>query len=610
MAFPGSNIIQRERARIRRFLGTDLPPRTLQLRFGILPPTRCRSKPPRSIKRLQAQATAGSTPIERMEALLGQARMLNRCPMPAGRRFTGLEVLARVFHGEAAPKLAEVSEEIGGIPEHPGRGALLDLIDQTAQALLYGYQLVFASDYRRSRFWYAKVRHRVHRCAGRILELIKIKHRITGLRYAPLPPESWRLANTVYAVMRAYETTDLPLRTLAAGDAGITGPREASLDQLYAWIQTYHILDYSAWPEQGQFFIDEYCSAVDGGIRIHDHDGSNLVAAKDTLLATCWQDTPPARRLSEADLGPVVIIDYRILADSIRLDYVELSRARADRNRFAMPPRLARLEPVHQTATGYLLHRNLRLPGLWGDVSDKRQRHRDLRIYVGYDEVRAHLLAIFAANGRAQPSRELSNLFARRSAMIGEDDSATTESLWYVLYADEQRMRIKTQETRFTTRMFIGNLLAYGFGRKQVFQPRVGKVNRIYRPGTGTVVIDIEYLASFGTPITLHKRDVKAASEPGRLRVVGQPLPALLIHHPRRGWGVITPPQEGFWEHTPVGIQSGRQVILAELGEAQDVTAEFCWFSMASKSFPQQPPRYPENAAMQIEELEDIGDIA
>jgi hypothetical protein len=611
MAFPGSELIRRERARIRHFLGSDLPPRLLELRFGLLPPRRCASKPPRSEKQLYAKLQANrATPSEYMEALLSLTRSMNRCPMPAARRFARVDALARWLYIEVAPKLKEMADATTGIPEHAGRAAQLDQIEETVQALLYGYQLVFAADYERSRFWYARVRDRVHQCAARILELIKLKHRITGLRYAPLPPETWRLANTVFAVMRACESTNVPLPTLGANEMAIAGPRQASLDQLYAWIQTYHILDYSAWPEQGQFFIDEYCSAVDGGIRIHDHDGSSLVAAKDTMLAACYQETPPARTLTAGNLGPVVIIDYRILADSIRLDYVELSRARADRNRFAMPRRLARVEPVHQTAIGYLLYRNLRLPDQWGDLGGARQRHRDLRIYVGYDEVRAHLLSIFASEGRATQSRELSNLFARRSAMIGEDDSATKESLWYVLYEGAERMRIKTQETRFTTRMFIGNLLAYGFGRRQVFQPRIGKVNRIYRPEPGTVVIDIEYLASYGTPVTLHRRDVSAPAEAGKLRVIGHPLRALLIHHPKRGWGIITPPQEGFWEQTAVGIQNGRRVTLATLGEARDVTDEFCWFSMDSKSFPQQSPGYPEHAAANAAEIDDIDDIA
>jgi hypothetical protein len=287
------------------------------------------------------------------------------------------------------------------------------------------------------------------------------------------------------------------------------------------------------------------------------------------------------------------VIDYSILALSIRKDYVELSRARTDRNHFAMPPRLAQLEPVYQTATGYLLHHNLALPHKWADISSSRQRHRDLRIYTGYNEVRSHLLAIFRGGSRMQRSRELSNLFAQRSAVIGEDDSSTRESLWYVLYDSEQQMRIKTQETRFTNRMFIGNLLAYGFGAAEVSKPRIGKVNRIYRPETGTVIIDIEYLASFATPIALHKRNPAAETEPGKIKVVGKPLAALLIYHPTRGWGVITPPQDSFWEKTPVGIQTGKRVTLGELAEAQDVTDEFHWFQVASDSFPSKAPEYP-----------------
>jgi hypothetical protein len=599
MALPGTEFIRRERARVRHFLGLDLPERTLRLGFDLLRLRRCRDRPPANPGRLQARLQASrTTPTEQLEAMLTLVLGLKRCPMPERRRFQLVEALAAWFHAEAAPQIAALAAEGGGIPEQGGRGVMLDLLARNTQTLIDVYQLIFATDYARNRFWYAKVRSRVHHCAHRIMELIKLQHRIVGIRYAPLPAQSWRLANTIYVVMRAYESTDVPTETLAAVSPGaLPSRRLANLDQLYGSLQTYHILDYSAWPEQNQFFIDTYCNAVDGGIRIHDHRGTNLVAAKDTLLTAYRHDAPATRTLPNgAELGPALIIDYRTLADSIRLDYVELSKARADRNRFAMPSRLAVLEPVHQTATGYLLYRNLRLPGLWGDLSSARQRYRDLRIYVGYEEVRAHLLAIFSAGDGRPQSRELSDLFARRSAIIGEDDTSTQESRWYVLYESAERMRIKTQETRFTHRMFIGNLLAYGFGRKGAQNPRIGKVNRLYRPEAGAVVIDVEYLASFGTPITLHRRDPGGDAEPRKLRVIGEPLPSLLIHHPKRGWGVVTPPQEGFWEQTPVGIQSGRQVRLGRLGEAQDVTAEFHWFAIAQANFPDQLPTYPETA--------------
>ncbi len=57
---------------------------------------------------------------------------------------------------------------------------------------------------------------------------------------------------------------------------------------------------------------------------------------------------------------------------------------------------------------------------------------------------------------------------------------------------------------------------------------------------------------------------------------------------------MITTPRENFWERTPVGIQTGKRVTLGGLGEAQDFTNEFHWFSVQSNSFPSNAPDYPE----------------
>lgn len=601
MPLPGRAFLQRERLRVRRWLGADLPPRTLDARLPPPPPLRGSKPPPGNPAKLKARLLQHrATPTDYLETLLATARALNRTALAPRRRFRTAEELARWFYAEAAPHWRELASTGGGIPELPERAARLTLYLQISQALIDAYLAVFLADYARQPFWYARVRPRVYRCTTRLLDLIRFEQRLTALRYARLRPQSWRIANTVYALMRACENVEIAFETLAAAAATPGERRLASLDDLYAAIHCFHILDHCAWPELAQPFIDTYCNAIAQAVRFHPHDARALTAARDTLFVACYQDGPPDRTLPSAAsadaLGPALIIDYRILADSIRLDYVELSRARGDRNRFAMPPRLAVLAPVHQTANGYLLYRNLRLPGQWEDVASGRARHRDLRVYVGFDEVRAHLQSIFATDDQRLRGRELSNLFARRSAIIGEDDSATEQSLWYVLYQSQELMRVKTQETRFTHRMFIGNLLAYGFGEQEVFQPRIGKVNRLFRPEPGHVIIDIEYLASYASPVMLHKRDPSARGEDGRIKVIGQPQAALLIHHPSRGWGIITPPQERFWEFTAVGIQSGRGVRLGELGEAQDATAEFYWFGLLAEGFPRSAPGYPGQA--------------
>ncbi len=233
---------------------------------------------------------------------------------------------------------------------------MLQLCGHCVTALTESYQMIFAADYARGRFGYARIRPRIYRSACRMLELIKLQHRIVGLRYMPLPSTTTRIANTVFAAMRACEPVEFPIEALSAGSQAIDVRGMASLRQHYASLLTYPILDYSAWPEQEQFFIDTYCNAIQDAIQFNDYDPKATRQPKDQFIVGCYQDSPPARKLpQQADLGPTLVIDYSILGLSIRKDYTELSRARIDRNHFAMPPRLARLEPVYQTATGYLL---------------------------------------------------------------------------------------------------------------------------------------------------------------------------------------------------------------------------------------------------------------
>jgi hypothetical protein len=601
-------LLERERARWRRFLGADLPERRLELRLDLGADGPCTERAALTRRRLlDLRRGCAEQPGLCLERMLASARALSGCRMPTRRHHESAELLARQLYAEAIRQVDAMAAERGGTPEDEHRRACIETLSQATAALVRGYARIFASDYALNRFWYAKVRGRVHRAAARVLELIKLNHRIAALRYAPLPSEQWRIANTLYIVMRTYEPTDLPHTTLAGELSAGERFRSVSLDQLYALLHTYRVLDYSAWPERNQRYIDRYCLSVDQGIVIRE-PSSAAAGARDTLTAGCYQDGPPGRLPAPEDTGPSVVIDYRVLAQSIRDDYLELTRARSERNRFALPVRLGAVEPTQQTAVGYLLQRNLRTRWHWDEAERAVARRRDLRLYTGYADVRAHLLALFASDSRRREARELADLFAHRSAFFGDDESATDHSLWYVIEETPQRLRIRTQETRFTHPMFIGNLCAYGFGAAEVQRPRLGKVTRFYRPQPGTLLIDIELLAEYAAPVTVYKRDPsQPVTDRGRLKVLGSPMPSLLIQHAQRRWGLITPPQRRFWERTAIGIRCERdQLHIGALGEAEDVTAEFILFCLDAEVLGDYEASYPrQSEEIEVEQSED-----
>ncbi|WP_058554716.1 hypothetical protein [Thiohalocapsa sp. ML1] len=593
---------------LRRFFGLDIPPRAIELRFDTPRPNRKGRRPPLTPERAHALLGQNSaTPDDYLKALLGIVGDLNRWPLDAERRLALLESLSGCFYAAVAPALKDLVAEGGGIPESPGRREVLELYERCAASLVQGYRALFAADYARSNFFYSRVRGRVYRCACRMLELIKLRQRLAGVRYLRLEADAWRTANTVFAALRACEPVDRVLDTLSLRNQSLDRRTQASLRQHYVSLSTYGILDATAWPEREQIAIDVYVNSVPHAIRVLDYD-PRLDPRPWYLYASCYDDGAPTRRPpDDTRHGATVLLDHHALAAHIRADALALEQAIIAHDRFRVPPRLARIEADRRTAVAYLLQRNLRVGNDWTDEPAAAEQHRDLRVYAGFPEVRTHLLAIYSRDddGRVKRSRELADLFAQRSAVIGEDDTAPQQSLWFVLQDSQDAMRIRTQETRFTNRMFVGNLLAYGFGEDEVRTPRIGKVNRIFRPTSGVVMLDIDYLASFATPVRLSgcaAPHPAGDSDPtlapiSEADLMGEPMTALLIHHPQHGWGIITPPQEQLWKDAFVCIRTGRRLTRARLGEVRDVTGEFCRFQVVSAALPAAAPSYPRPSA-------------
>jgi hypothetical protein len=282
MPVPGAGLLQRERARISGFFGLNLPDREIDLRFDLLPFGRGGRKPPRTESKLLARLQANrTTPREFLEQGLAVARDINRYPMSEKRRMALTDALANALYPEIAQAVKEITKQEGGIPEQAGRQRMLELFENCVTALTESYQILFAAGYTRGRFWYARIRPRVYRSACRILELTKLHHRIVGLRYMPLPSTTTRIANTVFIAMRACEPVDFPIDALSERCHAIDARGTASLRQHYASLLTYPILDYSAWPEQEQFFIDTYCNAIPDAIRFFDYDPKGPANAPD-----------------------------------------------------------------------------------------------------------------------------------------------------------------------------------------------------------------------------------------------------------------------------------------------------------------------------------------
>ncbi len=598
--------IRQARQRVAHFLGTDLPPRDLNLRFGLIQPRRGPAKPPLTEAALErGLGPLRANPHAYFPALLQQVRALNRYPLSPVKRLRVIAPLLLGFYRDAARALRPMLRAPCGLPEADETRTLLENIAETARAFATSYQLVFAKDYRAHPFWYARVRNRAYLCGFRILELARFEQRVRALRYEPLPERTWLLANTVFRALWGCENVELQLRTLDSDLREGKLASTCSLKDLYVSIQVFWLLDPCAWPNDQQTFIDSYTDLVDGAVTLAEDPGGALVG--DCLIAHSYQTAPPCRVRGAAGLGPALVSDYQVLALSVHHDYSELLKDRDARNRFLIPRPLRPLEPVYQVALARLMLRALDHRGEWDNLTTGEAQERDLRIYTGFGEVYDHLQALFSQDERVKETRRLSDIFAERSAIFGDDHTAATESRWYVLYADERRMRIRTQETRFTHAMVIGSLLAFGFGAGEALRPRLARVTRIQRPQAGAVIIDIDRVAQFGRPVAISKVPPRGKTEPAAAQTGDGQAPkrpwatAILGHQPHLGWGLIVPLGGGFWEGTGVDARIGQGGFRCHLGELAEATPEFLLFALPEIPADLIRAEYPTATAAQAE---------
>ncbi len=574
-----------------RFLGTGLPARTLELRFDCLLPRGSRHRPEVDPSRVKTLYTAErENPWALLATITEHARLVNRSRVAIDRRFElaeiGLAAVARTGRGLVTEQLARR----GGVPEESGHREALNAISAALRVLLTAYQLVFQTDYGKGRFWYVRARRRVHQCAHRLLEVIGMIQQVSALRYQRLDGDLWRTANTVYRVMLEYELVDIPQDTVGALVGSLAGRQPRSVQDLYGALQVPEIIGCLAWPEALFPFALDYCRLVRDGVRFLPSDGA-AGGGEFQVLTGCYADREPVRDPLPTDQGPAILIDYANLALQARADFDQLRQARATRNPRSLPRRFAPLHPSQFLAAGYLLVGIAERHPLAWTAPGSRPEERDLRIHASFPDVYDHLLAIFETTGRVAAARELSDLFAQRSAAIGEDHTATAASLWYVLQEAPRYLRLHTQETRFTHRLTIGSFLAYGVGEAGIRCPRLGKVARIQRPDTGMVQVDVAVIADYARPGAI--RPFEGTMAPSIATPTAAPIRVLLTYGDATGWGVLLPDQAQFWEGSTVLLINGDKDIRLELGELQDLGEGYCLFRLKARLDQGVRPAYP-----------------
>jgi hypothetical protein len=585
----------RLRNRLRRFMGWNLPRRRMDLKFGLVPPNRRGRKPRiRHILLTRLRKKSAYSRADFLEKVHTEMKALNRYAISPGRRLLLSALVLKQFYPVALECHTQYSKE-AGIPDDDARQESLDLAAAITRALATSYKIVFQHYYDSSRFWYARNRKRAYLCAFRVLELVKLEQRLLGLRYRQLPPRAWQDINTLFVILASYESVDFPMQRLDSLVHGNTKNLFAKPHDIYVAIQAYALLDHTIWPVEQHGFIDTYRNSLDAAVSANlDVTGGG---GRDMLYASIYHAAPPAPQAPPGNSTPRVFINCSVLANSIRRDFQDLLKSKAEDNDFKVPRLLSGLQDIYQIAIASLMYRSIKHGIRQPDAERIGEPAKGLHMYVGFEDVTNHLQAVFDPDPMNREKPRLADVLADRSALLGEDHTATEESLWHVLYSDAQLFELQTQETRFTTPMGIGSLLAYGVGAKDRGRPRLGFVSRIYRPQPRTVRLEIRRMARFAEPVRVRKEVQVDRQEKRRSENANPEMSGFMVHDRHFGWGLLLPNQSQIWQNSPITLYRHGQGIRLKLGKVLFLTHYFILLGLPEELRGMDRPEYPGTKA-------------
>lgn len=506
----------------RNYLGLDLPVRDIPLKFG-LPNVSNQLTVGRGGDRelLDQLDAAKESSAEYFSILRNVVKHMNRCAMKQSHRLSLTRQILSLFYPaaiEALTKMSDKKRKSGkDIPEDQDRKHGLAHMAEIAKVLVVSYQIVFSKIYEGGNFQYARARALREECVTSIFELMLFRQQVRALRHQLLDSADWQCVNTLFYVMSCFDNVEKPRITLSK-KFGLDSLRgdvnwQAHFSELHMIAQ----FDMLHWPTHLQWVISTYVHGVENSVLIRQSDSAQLHRTQ--LMAYCYGDQAARSEPLASSPGPALLIDFNGMSQAIRKDCMDVLQAKSKRDRGALPARFTRFPETEHFIISDLLLRGMRDVASDEDVEGGVQV-ADLRIYVGFASVFSllrHQQSDFASEER------LIDVLARRSAQIGVDQRTIETSGWKLLMKNETKMRLCTQENKYTMPMNIGSILAYGFGEDDK-KPKLAVISRIHRPTNKHVVIDLDILPYRADPVLM---TINSESQPNSSRA-GQP--AMLLH--------------------------------------------------------------------------------
>jgi hypothetical protein len=547
-----------------------------EVRITFSVPTPVSAEPPPELARLHLgkRDADHNGPLEYLSGCRKEARALSRCTLAPGKRLQVTDEFASHFVLIAAKHIKTHSDD-GGIPDNDRRKAILDTTSAVIGYLIDSYKVAFRKLYGGTPAGAAGSRE-FELSAFRILELTKLLQRVLGLRYQVLTGPAWLSVNTVYHVMRAAGRDTVPIEPLETDLLEDSDAPPQSVAEMFLAIQMIARFDILKWPTELHQFLFAYCKSIGFLGELIADDGAAL--RRNTSLAYCY-DTRQARmvRANAAEtLGPSVVIDWTKMIKKITNDMIVFfgPATKVDLSYFQK-----RLETM--TYNGCLSLVQLQFDCFTDErphaaIDTGRGEACDMRIFIGFKSVYELLHNIH--RGKYGIGNRLDDVLAKRSAVFADDDVATVESVWFRQYEDKDLVRLKTQESKFTTSMRIGMMAAYGVGNDGIAKPLFGMIARIFRPSAGEVIVDIVKHGEYLEPLLVSS---DAAAFDGKDRSAGLVLGAILVKATQGDTKLLLPPLSTLREQARLVMKRMTSREPITLGKLQTVTRDFFLFRLS-----------------------------
>ena len=466
-------------------------------------------------------------PIELMRDIARYLKRINGEPVSESVRTAWLEQALK-FACPAIRKVYSEQYKIEALPEsHDRREGILAAINVCNQ-LAAGYKRQLLHDYYLPDSRYSTTRQQVRLTTLRILELIRMEQRLRSMRYQKLPGTIWRDCNRIFfAISNCEDVTDIrpvlpclkPQLDSKARELGRILPQTTSIRDMFLVIQLYGLMDTNSVSSRNMHIIDAYLSRVVNKLEIRADDGSPLSPGEVIIYSN--QKAPAYYKRQDDNLTTGTDDKEQIF--SLKIDLVPLEKllrleqeklySLFDEEQDGKEKAVTGKQDLARLSIVDVMCNRLRLR----ERQEERQKvigREILYVYNGFMQVYKYLVELITADDEEMHAdlaadNALREALAGRSALIASGVQSSEYGKWFVHDKSEGGVHMKTEESQFTTEMFVGQILAFNYSREELQKPILGYVTRLSRSSVGEIEVTIQVLSRNPVPTAVQSEFLK-----------------------------------------------------------------------------------------------------